>query len=1039
MISDRISKSRPADSCVQHDPVSSHPPAHGPRDERRPQTSGAVAGILKRTNRLVARGRLFLRRLKLGHARKLLVGVLGGSVVLVGIAMIALPGPAILVIPVGLAILATEFVWARRWLKRGRALLPCGNEQSPSTPGDDKPWHQLPAEEVVRLLGVNPSTGLSANDVLQLQKKFGPNSAAVHRGTRAWLRFLQQFNQPLVYILLAAVGVTAFLREWVDSSVILGVVIIDAIVGFLQEAKAGKAIEALAKMVVTEATVRRDGRKLRVHSEELVQGDLVFLQPGDRVPADLRLLHLRNLHADESALTGESLPVAKHPDPLALDTILAERKNLAYAGTLITSGQAEGVVCAIGNQTETGRIAGLISSTVELSTPLTKKISQFSNIVLWAILALAAATFVVGITRGEKPSEMFMAAVALAVGAIPEGLPAAVTIVLAVGVSRMAKRRALIRKLPAVETLGSTTVICSDKTGTLTENQMTVQEIFAGGQLYDLTGTGYEPKGDLRLNNAIVNLQEHLALAECLRAGVLCNESQLVRDEGRLKVQGDPTEAAMLVAAEKGGLIPDDIRDSAMRIDMIPFESEHMFRATLNEAHQGRAIYMVGALERVLERCTDTLDVSRALVALDRDAVHRAAESMAASGLRVLALARRHVDALRTTLEHAHVSDGLTFLGLQAMVDPPRPEAIASVRECQRAGIAVKMITGDHLVTARAIAGRIGLKGREEHGQLLALSGRDLEKISDADLPEVADRTAVFARVASEQKLRLVKALQARGHVVAMTGDGVNDAPALKQADIGIAMGISGTDVAKGAAAMILTDDNFASIEAAVEEGRGVFDNLTKFIIWTLPTNVGEAMVLLLAILFRAVLPVLPVQLLWVNLMTCVLLGLTLVFEPKERDLMARPPRNPKRPLFTFPLLMRTGLVSFILVTGSFWVFFRELHAEGETVAAARTAVINVIVLVEIAYLVSCRSLTRSVFKIGCFTNLWVIAGSLAMLGAQLLFTYAPVMNRLFHTTGIHAESWLRISMVAIVAFIAVEVEKWIRFGGGRGEHVVPE
>ncbi len=488
----------------------------------------------------------------------------------------------------------------------------------------DKSWHKLSAKEVVESLAVNLSTGLAAEEVRRRQKEHGPNRVTARRGTPAWLKFLKQFNQPLVYILLVAVGVTAFLREWVDSSVIFGVVFINAIVGFLQEAKAEKAIEALAKMVATETTVRRDGKKLRVHSEKLVPGDVVLLQSGDRVPADLRLFHVRNLHADESALTGESLPVAKHADPLALDTILAERKNLAYTGTLITSGQAEGVVWAIGDQTETGRISHLISSAVELSTPLTKKIAQFSKLVLWVILALAAATFALGVSRGEPAVEMFMAAVALAVGAIPEGLPAAVTIVLAIGVSRMAKRQAIIRKLPAVETLGSTTVICSDKTGTLTENQMTVQEIFAGGKLYEVTGAGYEPRGDLRLDGAVVKVPGHPALAECLRAGVLCNESQLVREDGRLKVQGDPTEAALLVAAEKGGVIHADAHSRTPVLDTIPFESEHMFRATLHAAHQGRVIYKVGALERLLERCTDALGDGNTLVALDRAAVHRA-------------------------------------------------------------------------------------------------------------------------------------------------------------------------------------------------------------------------------------------------------------------------------------------------------------------------------------------------------------------------------------------------------------------------------
>ena len=904
---------------------------------------------------------------------------------------------------------------------------------------EGRAWHHLPMEETVGFLNVNPSVGLSAGEVARRQREFGPNRVTPHRGTPGWMKFLQQFNQPLVYILLLAVGVTALLGEWVDSAVIFGVVLINAVVGFLQESKAEKSIEALSRMVTTEATVRRDGRKLRIPSEDLVPGDVVLLQAGDRVPADLRLFQVRNLHVDESALTGESLPVAKHPDALAPDTILAERKNLAYAGTLVTAGQAECLVWGIGDQTETGRIARLISSAVDMSTPLTLKITRFSNLLLRVILALAAVTFALGIARGNPPEEMFMAAVALAVGAIPEGLPAAVTIVLAIGVSRMAKRQAIIRKLPAVETLGSTTVICSDKTGTLTENQMTVREILAGGKVYEVTGTGYDPAGELRLDGAAVTVVEHPALAECLLAGVLCNDSVILHEDGRRTVQGDPTEAALLVAAGKGGLVHADAQRASPVLDSIPFESGHMFRATLHDSRPGRVIYKVGALEHLLDRCADALGDDGSLVVLDKDAVLAAAGAMAARGLRVLAFARRRMEANHDRLEHAHVAENLTFLGLQGMMDPPRPEAVTAVERCQRAGIAVKMITGDHLITARTVASQIGLGGRAENGQLSALSGHELEKIADADLPEIADRTAVFARVAPEQKLRLVKALQACGHVVAMTGDGVNDAPALKQADIGVAMGITGTDVAKSAAAMILTDDNFASIEAAVEEGRGVFDNLTKFIVWTLPTNAGEAMILLTAILFGTVMPALPVQLLWVNMMTAGLLGLMLVFEPKEGDLMARPPRDPKRPLLTGSLLMRTVLLSVVMLAGAFWLFFWELEAEGKSEAAARTAVINVIVVVEITYLFSCRSLHHSIFAIGWLANRWAVGGSLAMLGAQFLFTYAPVMNTLFHTAPINAGSWLRIAGVAVVAVAIVEFEKWIRYGGRRGDHAVPE
>jgi len=893
-------------------------------------------------------------------------------------------------------------------------------------------WHHLEAAEATRLLDSDLRHGLSPEEAGNRLKRFGPNVVSSRGGTPGWKRFLLQFHQPLVYILLAAVGVTAALAEWVDSGVIFGVVLVNAIIGFIQESRAERAIEALSRMVTTQAVVRRGGRKLRVPSSELVPGDVVLLQSGDRVPAELRLFDVHNLHCDESPLTGESLPVAKHTDPLDHDIALADRRNQAYAGTLVTAGQAEGLVWATGDRTETGRIAWLIAEAVEISTPLTRKIAQFSKLLLWVILGLAALTFAVGVARGEPAVDMFMAAVALAVGAIPEGLPAAVTIVLAIGVSRMADRRAIIRKLPAVETLGSTTVICSDKTGTLTENQMTVLAIRAGGRSYEITGGGYDPEGEIRFEGKAIDPGEHPALLECLRAGLLCNDSQLVFEDGRHQVQGDPTEAAFLVSAAKAGLVHAETIEEAPLLDMIPFESEHMFRATLHGGGDGsrRVIYKAGAVEHLLERCDEALDPDGRSAPLERDAIRREVETMAADGLRVLAFARLHVPATQDGLAHKHVRSGLTFLGLQAMIDPPRPEAIEAVARCRRAGIAVKMITGDHAVTAGVIAGRVGLAAKGE--KIDVLTGRELNDVPGEDLPRVADDTEVFARVAPEQKLRLVQALQSRGHVVAMTGDGVNDAPALKQADIGVAMGLTGTDVAKGAADMVLTDDNFASIEAAVEEGRGIFDNLTKFIAWTLPTNLGEGGIILVSILLGLTLPVLPVQVLWVNMTTALLLGLMLVFEPRERGLMDRPPRDPSRPLLTFPLIMRTGLVSLIIVAGGLWLFDNQIKLSGNTAAEARTAVVNTIVLVETAYLFSCRSLSRSLFSIGLFTNRLALLGAATMILLQWLFTYAPVMNRLFHTTPLETDTWMRILGVSLFSFAAVEVEKWIRFGRHR-------
>lgn len=903
---------------------------------------------------------------------------------------------------------------------------------SPAQVGGSHEWHHLPASEALRILGSDPHSGLPESEARQRLSRFGPNKITPKRTQGVLLRFAQQFHQPLVYILLVASIVTGWLGEWVDSGVIAGVVVINAIVGFLQESKAAQAIDALASLSPAFTRVRRDGATHNIPTHEVVPGDIVILEAGDQVPADTRLFEARHLQIDESSLTGESQPVFKTAEALGRETVLADRRNVAYAGTHVLAGRGEGIVWGTGDHTETGRIAWLVAQDSDLSTPLTLKIAQFSKVLLWAILALATITFGIGVVRGEPPAEVFLAAVALAVGAIPEGLPAAVTIVLAIGVSRMARRRALIRRLPAVETLGSTTVICSDKTGTLTENRMTVQEIVAGGRMYAVTGSGSDANGIIQFGGSPFAPNEHPALVECLRAGMLCNDAGLQLEGSQLHLSGDPTESALLVAAFKGGLSAQASAHEAPRIDVIPFESEHMFRATLHDREGGRIIYQVGAVEKLIGRCREALGPDGAPVLIDPQAILRVVEGMASRGLRVIGCFRRHVESSHRQLDHSHVAQGLTFLGLQGMMDPPRAEAIEAVRRCQAAGIRVKMITGDHLATARAIASQIGIQGPKANQPLMAMTGAELAAVADEELPEVAEQTSVFARVAPEQKLRLVRALQSRGHVVAMTGDGVNDAPALRHADIGVAMGRGGTEIAKSAAAMILTDDNFASIEAAVEEGRGVFDNLTKFIVWTLPTNVGEAVILLAAILLGTQLPILPVQLLWINMMTAILLGLTLVFEPREPGVMDRPPRDNRQPLLSFELVMRTGLVSLIIGMGAFWLFHHETTVVGLDVAVARTAVVNVIVAVEIGYLWSCRSLLKSGLLMNPLSNRWVPAGILAMSLAQLALTYVPVMNTLFHTAPIPAETWLRIGGVALVAFAAVELEKLIRLRMGK-------
>jgi Ca2+-transporting ATPase len=891
----------------------------------------------------------------------------------------------------------------------------------------NKQWHTLPETEVIDSLATDLDKGLDASEVERRREQFGSNTIIQKKGRSLVVMFLLQFHQPLVYILLAAAVITSFLQEWVDAGVIYGVVLINAVIGFNQEAKAVKAIEALSKAMTSSATVLRGGERRQIPATELVPGDIVILQSGDKIPADLRLLSARELQIDESTLTGESVPVQKQSGLLTLDTLLADRINMAYSSTLVTYGIATGVVVTIGNSTEVGRINELITSADILATPLTKKIARFSGLLLYEILGLGAVTFFVGILRGTSWIEMFMAVVALAVGAIPEGLPAAVTITLAIGVAKMAKRNAIIRKLPAVETLGSTTVICSDKTGTLTQNQMTVQEVFAGGELFMVSGIGYTPEGNFTNDNESITPLENLALRECLISGVLCNDALVVKTENEWKLEGDPTEAALVVASRKAQLERDHLAAALPRLDAIPFESQYQYMATLHGNPDSLVVYLKGGVESILSRCSNTFSRTGELVVLESDTLYRAAEQMAEKGLRVLAFASTDSARSDTVLEHDDVAGGLTFLGLQGMIDPPRPEAVAAVKVCQAAGIRVKMITGDHAITATAIARQIGLIGEsDELDKSLTLNGRDIEILSDTELIAAVERSVVFARVAPEQKLRLVVALQSAGNIVAMTGDGVNDAPALRQANIGVAMGKTGTEVARESADMLLTDDNFSTIEAAIEEGRGVYDNLVKFITWTLPTNLGEGFVIMAAVFAGVPLPISPVQILWINMTTAVLLGLMLAFEPKETGLMSRSPLDPQQSLLTWELGSRIVLVGFLLLVGSFGLFEWELH-QGSSVVAARTCAVNVFVFGEIFYLFNCRSLRYSMFRIGLLSNHWLLGGVILMVLLQLLFTYLPVMNFAFGSHPICLREWGLVLSTSFIVYIVIEVEKWIR------------
>ncbi|HHP7232614.1 MAG TPA: cation-transporting P-type ATPase, partial [Xenococcaceae cyanobacterium] len=872
-------------------------------------------------------------------------------------------------------------------------------------------YHQLSSEAVINYFSSDGEKGLSAETVANRYEQYGWNELQFKPGKPAWLRFLLQFHQPLLYILLLAGAVKAILGSLTNAAVIWGVTLINAVIGYIQEAQAEGAIAALANAVTTEVTVVREGQTLRIPSRDLVPGDLVLLTSGDKVPADLRLLKVRSLQIDESALTGESVPIDKSLAPLAPDTPLAERTNMAYAGSFVTFGQGKGLVVATANETEVGQISQAMEQRVSLTTPLTRKFAKFSRTLLYGVLTLAALTFTIGLGQGETWLYMFEATVALAVSAIPEGLPAVVTITLAIGVNRMAKRNAIIRKLPAVEALGSATVICSDKTGTLTENQMTVQAIYAGEEFYQVSGSGYSPKGEISLINhdqLESPFEDGLALEECLIAGVLCNDSHLKQVGEDWTVVGDPTEGALITAAAKASLSQSGLVATKPRLDAIPFESQYQYMATLHDP-TSPLIYVKGSVESLISRCSQMLNSQGQSVSLNSLKIEQAVKTMAEQGLRVLAFAKKATSPHQHSLDHEDIATDLVFLGLQGMIDPPRPEAIAAVHACQVAGISVKMITGDHIATAQAIAKKMGI---QKAGQVLAFEGRQLEPMSDRELAQAIAAGVVFARVAPTQKLQLVEALQSQGEIVAMTGDGVNDAPALKQADIGIAMGKGGTEVAREAADMLLTDDNFASIEAAVEEGRTVYQNLRKAIAFLLPVNGGESMTILISALLARDLPILSLQVLWLNMINSITMTVPLAFEPKSRGTMQQPPRNPHEPLLTPKLLSRILVVSlfnWILIFG----MFEWAKATTGDIAVARTMAIQSLVAARVIYLLSISQLGISLTTYVRHRSTKIINAPILILGIiaavvlQIIFSQWGIMNTLFETAPLSLNQWL--------------------------------
>ena len=835
--------------------------------------------------------------------------------------------------------------------------------------------HGRSAPELEGLLTVNFKQGLSTSEAQLRLRQCGANRLTASPQRPLWLQFLAQFHAPLLYALLITGEVKAFSGSLGEAAVIWSVTVINAVIGFVQESRAERSIGALAEVIRCDVEVLRDGQRQRINPQTLVPGDVVLLTAGDRVPADLRLLHVHNLQLDESSLTGESLPVAKAISADPVDALLAERYGMAHAGSFVTTGQGRGLVVATGDATELGDLAASLQQGAALSTPLTRKFARFSVSVLKFVLGLSILTSLVGLARGRSGGEMFDAAVALAVSAIPEELPAIVTITLAIGVHRMARRNAIIRKLPAVEALGSATVICSDKTGTLTQNRMAVQELYAAGQRLQLE----ELWPDGSSNGAVVidPFESNRALRELLLAGLLCSDARPSKHEGLV---GDPTETALLAAAQRAGFDHVEAHRRHPRRDALPFEAELQVMATL---HGSERILVKGSLEAVLRRCRWQCGGNGDREPLDPSAIHAAEEAMASQGERVLAFAMGQAQPQQVTLVHDHIESNLTFLGRQGMADPPRPEATRAVAACRAAGIAVKMITGDHIRTATAIARQMGIGHRPEP---IAIDGRDLEALPADALGDVVLDTDVFARMAPAQKLQLVRSLQASGQIVAMTGDGVNDAPALRQADIGIAMGAGGTAVAREAAAMVLTDDNFAAIAAAVEEGRGVALNLHRAMAFCLPVNGGESFTILISALMGLELPITALQVLWLNMVNSLTMSLPLAFEPKAPGLMAMPPQRSDLPLLNRPLLRRLLLVSAFSWVVIFAMFFWAEGHYGDR-AIARTMAVQALVLSRVAYLISLSEVAHDLpWRWGkLLAALWRTPALLLGLGCALL------------------------------------------------------
>jgi magnesium-transporting ATPase (P-type) len=873
----------------------------------------------------------------------------------------------------------------------------------------DVNWYALEPAAALTKLDSNLELGLSQSEVTARLEKYGQNKLPETKSRTIWARIFSQINNPLILVLIAASFITLLLRDYLDSAVIFAVVIINAIIGFIQEGKAENALAAVRALLANKASVIRGGERTIISASEIVPGDIVFIESGDKVPADIRLIQTHNLRIEESALTGESVACAKTSAAVDAASALGDQTSMAFSGTLVVYGQARGLAVGTGQNTEVGKIGKLVSQTSSLTTPLTKRLEVFAKQITLFILILGVAAFWFGISINNfSQLDAFLVVVGMAVAAIPEGLPAIITIVLAIGTRKMAVNKAIIRRLPAVETLGSVTVICSDKTGTLTKNEMTVVSVILPDSLIAVSGIGYEPIGEFHFNSQRIDSAANQQLIELIHAAALCNDASLKQnEENNWVIVGDPTEGALTVLAHKSAVDLTDLMTSWPRTDQIPFESENRYMATLHENQSGKKfVYLKGAPEKVLKICNVT----------DDEYWLTQIEIAGKSGQRVLGFAVAEFS--ETELNQENLPKNFRLLGMTALIDPPRAEAVQAIDECKSAGISVKMITGDHAATAASIGKQLGLNSE------IALTGDQIELMSDEELMEAVIKHDVIARANPEHKMRLVTALQNLGHYVAMTGDGVNDSPALRTAEIGIAMGKRGTDAAKDASDLVLTDDNFATIAKAVKQGRVVYDNIKKSLLFILPTNGGETGLILMALLLGLTMPVTVAQILWVNMVTTVTLALALAFEPPETGVMKLPPRNPKESLITRPLLIRVLYVSLIMVIITLFAFEWEL-SRGSSIEVARTTAVNVLVFAELTYLFNVRHFTKSSLNLETFIgNKVAVKVAILLIFMQLSFTYLPIFNTIFSTAPLDSKSWTLILLLAVGKFFAIELEK---------------